>query len=82
MDRELEESARILGRKGGKAATPAKAFAARENGKRGGRPRTNVDAIQQQLTDVRLETARIIAELDARIAKADQLIATLERKLR
>lgn len=28
-----------LGRKGGKAKTPAKAEAARENGKKGGRPK-------------------------------------------
>jgi hypothetical protein len=30
-----------LGRKGGQASTPAKARAARENGKKGGRPRKN-----------------------------------------
>lgn len=82
MSQDLKESAQALGRKGGKAATPAKALAARENGKRGGRPRTKVDEIQQQLAEVRLETARIVAELDARIARADQLIAALERKLR
>lgn len=79
MSQELTDSARALGRKGGKAATPAKALAARENGKRGGRPRTKVDAIQQQLAEVRLETARIVAELDARIARADQLICPGEK---
>lgn len=34
-----EEAAAILGRKGGKSTSEAKAAAARENGKRGGRPR-------------------------------------------
>lgn len=39
MDRELSEAARLLGRKGGQVSTPKKAAAARENGKKGGRPR-------------------------------------------
>ena len=34
------KAASILGRKGGSAKTPAKAAAARENGKRGGRPKS------------------------------------------
>lgn len=36
--RELFEAARILGQKGGSVSSPAKAAAARENGKLGGRP--------------------------------------------
>jgi len=32
----------VMGRKGGKSRSPRKASAARENGKRGGRPRENV----------------------------------------
>jgi hypothetical protein len=36
---ELSGAAAVLGRKGGAAKTPAKARAARANGKKGGRPR-------------------------------------------
>jgi len=35
---KLSEAAAVLGRRGGKAKTPAKAKAARQNGKLGGRP--------------------------------------------
>lgn len=41
-DLGFKEAARLLGRKGGKATTKAKAAAARENGKQGGRPRKEV----------------------------------------
>jgi len=36
---KLTAAARLMGRKGGKATTPAKVAASRENGRRGGRPR-------------------------------------------
>lgn len=38
-DSDLKSAAVLLGRKGGSATTDAKQAAARENGKKGGRPR-------------------------------------------
>jgi len=46
-----------MGRKGGKSKSDAKASAARENGKRGGRPRTN----KVQVID-RLDENRAVSE--------------------
>lgn len=57
-----------------KAAKPVEAVAAPE--------KDNFDDLPQLLAEVQLETARLIAELEARIARADRLIAVLERKLR
>lgn len=39
----IHSSAALLGRKGGKAKTEAKMSAARENGRKGGRPRVKID---------------------------------------
>jgi hypothetical protein len=39
MSRRKDPAAVKLGRRGGRVSSPAKAAAARENGKRGGRPR-------------------------------------------
>ena len=38
---EIHEAAKVLGRKGGSVKSEKKAAAARENGKKGGRPRKN-----------------------------------------
>lgn len=40
MKNEISNAASVLGRKGGSVKSEAKTKAARENGKRGGRPRT------------------------------------------
>jgi hypothetical protein len=41
QDDALRTAAALIGRKGGQAKTEAKIRAAQENGKKGGRPRTN-----------------------------------------
>jgi hypothetical protein len=38
--KSLNKAAQLLGRKGGQAKSPAKQNASRENGKKGGRPKT------------------------------------------
>jgi hypothetical protein len=38
--KSLNKAAILLGRKGGKAKSPSKQAASRENGKKGGRPKT------------------------------------------
>jgi general stress protein YciG len=38
-EEKIREYARLLGRKGGSASTPAKKRSSKENGKKGGRPK-------------------------------------------
>lgn len=56
MEVSISEAARILGRAGGRIGgcvkSPAKAAAARANGKRGGRPRITNRQIEQFATKV------------------------------
>jgi len=46
MMTDIQKAASALGKKGGRSRTPAKVAAARENGKRGGRP-SLVSMVQQ-----------------------------------
>ena len=68
MTNELSEMAAVLGRKGGKVKSRAKARAARENGKKGGRPRKSVGKkgeieMKQNLMENYKEWRRISEEM-------------------
>lgn len=89
IEEQLSSAASILGRKGGRAKSEAKAKAARENAKKGGwpkgRPRnTELTDLQRQALDLRqqgLSIREIAARMDRQPENIRQLLARAASKL-